>query len=119
MKILNDQVTFDDTDIAQLSPALQKGLQLFVGTALDDQGNLKLPASQFLSDTVNAILKSAGQLIAKLEHDNFKDFSTAFVAADAATQAQVQPLLDQAALILGVKIDPPPAPAAADELAKP
>lgn len=111
MKIANDKINFDDGDIAQLSPAMQKALQLFVGTNTDpDTGAFVVPAFSPLNTAVNAVLDNARKLITKAQSDNLADLTAALALADDATKAQAQLFLDQAAAVVGITIKPQPSP---------
>lgn len=110
MKITNDTITFDDSDVAQLSPGLAKALQNYAGTSRDDQGNLKVTAVQFLSDRTNEVLSAARNTAKQAQLSNLGDFADALAKADDAQKQNAQVFLDQAATAVGVIIKPAPAP---------
>lgn len=111
MKISNDTILFDDSDLAQLSPALQKGLQQYVGTNTDpDTGEFLVTPASVLNAAVAGILDGATKLITKAQSDNLTDLAGALAIADDATKAKVQVFLDQAFVAAGISPKPQPAP---------
>jgi hypothetical protein len=110
MKIINDTITFDSADVALLSPGVQKVLQNHVGTNTDGNGNFIVTIEQAFSDAVNNIVISARKSAGEKQLTNLDDFAKAFAVADDTTKAAAQALLDQAAAVVGVVINPQPVP---------
>lgn len=89
MKIENDQVEFENTDIDQLSPKLQVALQVYAGE--------RLTPAEFLSKRTNDDLANALTVSVANQLDELKE---ELIAAPIEKQIEANALLDQAKLVL-------------------
>lgn len=85
MKIINDQIQFEATDIAQFSVALQESIVHRAGP--------QTTPHEYLSARINAVLEEAVNTHNEYRLKQDKPTCLAFVRADAATQNTVKELL--------------------------
>lgn len=95
MNIINDQVEFENADIALLSAKLQTDLQAYAGERLTPAEFLSLRVNNELT---NATAVSLGNSLEKLKE--------AVLSAPALEQEQALDKLEEAADILGIQLLP-------------
>lgn len=91
MKILNDQIVFDASDISQFSPGLQKALSLWPGSA-----------EGFYSQAANVVTENALKNAKAQGSRELENLAQAITVADPVKVAQAQVFIDQAKAVLGV-----------------
>lgn len=93
MRIQNDVITFDAADFAGLSADAQAALSVQFDGA---------PPEQYFSDRFNNTLDAAKQRVKEKKIASLQDFVEAVVSASDSAKAQLQPIFDQAAAVLGL-----------------